>query len=412
MIELWMGFLALIVIAFGFLAIPYMTNVRRGSLVRESTNIDIYKAQLADLESDKQAEKIGAEEYESLSQEIKRNLLIDTEKQALVTDHDGGRWIIGVMALVLVVSSVMLYNKLGAENELAITNLLKKSSGQGYTEEDARSLLERLMVQSEKTPEDVEVWYLIGRLNFDFGQYDDAVIGFSNVIQNLPEESKDDQAVALAQLAQAQFFANDRKLDKATESLLLQALEINPRDNTSLGLLGVASYDRGEYLNAVRYWTRLLGLTPPNNPNSAAIQGGLEKAKSQLSQEELATFKAELKAKIKTSIQVTVSIDNSIKAKLPENADLFVLAKAEQGPPMPLAVQRIVVSQFPITVILDDSMAMMESLRMSEFDNVIITARISVNGVGNAKAGDLEGASGVISTKENKVNVLISKELK
>lgn len=412
MTELWMGFALLIVIALGFLAIPYIATLRRGSLVRESTNIDIYKGQLADLESDKHAQKIGPEEYESLSQEIKRNLLIDTEKHASATDHDGGRWIVGVMALILVVSSILLYNKLGAENELAIAGLLKKSAGEGYSKEDAQSLLERLMVQSEKTPEDVEVWYLIGRLNFDFGKYDDAVIGFSNVIQHLPDDAGKDQGVALAQLAQAQFFANDRKLDKATESLLLQALEINPRDNTSLGLLGVASYDREDYLNAVRYWTRLLGLMPPNNPNSAAIMGGLEKAKSQLTKAELATFKAELKANIKTSIEVNVDIDDAIKAILPKNADLFVLAKADQGPPMPLAVQRISVSDWPVTVTLDDSMAMMETLRMSGFENVIITARISKSGVGNAKPGDLEGVSGVISTKANKVEVLISKELK
>ena len=109
---------------------------------------------------------------------------------------------------------------------------------------------------------------------------------------------------------------------------------------------------------------------------------------------------------------MTVDIDDAIKAILPKNADLFVLAKADQGPPMPLAVQRISVSDWPVTVTLDDSMAMMETLRMSGFENVIITARISKSGVGNAKPGDLEGVSGVISTKANKVEVLISKELK
>lgn len=412
MIELWMGVALLVLIAFGFLALPYVMNIRRGDLVRESTNIEIYKSQLADLESDKTAGKIEDDEYQALSQEIKRNLLIDTDKMALTTDHEGGRWIIGVMALVLVVSSVLLYNKLGAENELAIAGLLKKSAGQGYNKQDAQDLLDRLVIQTEKTPEDVEVWYLVGRLNFDLEKYDAAVLGFSNVIQHLPEEAEDDKAVALAQLAQAMFFANDRRLDKATESLLLEALEINPRDNTSLGLLGVASYDREDYLNAVRYWTRLLALLPPNNPNGQAIQGGLSKAMGMLTEEQLATFNAEQEAKIKSRIQVTVNVSNEIRAKLPKDADLFVMAKANQGPPMPLAVQRLNVSQWPITVTLDDSMAMMETLRMSEFAEIIITARISKSGVGNATAGDLQGHSVVISSKDKKVDVTISEELK
>lgn len=411
MTELWIGIGLLTLIAIGFLAIPYVINVRRGDLVREHTNVEIYKSQLADLEADKTAERIGDEEYESLSQEIKRNLLIDTEKQTVATDHEGGRGIIAVLALVMVISSVVLYNNLGAENELAIAGLLKKSAGQGYTQEDATALLERLVIQTEKTPEDVEVWYLIGRLNFDLKNYDDAVMGFSNVIQHLPEDAEEDKAVALAQLAQAMFFANDRKLDAATESLLQDALKINPRDNTSLGLLGVASYDRGDFMNAVRYWTRLLRLLPPNNPNAMAIQGGLDKAKSELTAEQMTVLADEAKAAIKSSIQVTVDIDESMKAKLPNNADLFVLAKAEQGPPMPLAVQRLTVSSWPVTVTLDDSMAMMDTLRMSEFENIIITARISKSGVGNAKAGDLQGHSAVIRSNSRQTNVLIAEEI-
>ena len=412
MTEMWIGFAVLLVIAVGFLMIPFVIKLRGGDLVRESTNVEIYKAQLADLEADKQADKIGPDEYDSLSQEIKRNLLIDTDKNVAPTDHDGGRWIIGIMAMVLIGSSILLYNKLGAENELAIAGLLKKSAGQGYSKDDAQNLLDRLIVQTEKTPEDVEVWYLIGRLNFDLEKYDAAVLGFSKVIEHLPADAQDDQAVALAQLAQAQFFANDRKLDKATESLLLQALEINPRDNTSLGLLGVASYDRAEYLNAVRYWTRLLALIPPNNPNAQAIQGGLYKAMGLLTKDQLATFNKEQAEKIKSSIQVTVDISDDMKSKLPKNADLFVLAKAEQGPPMPLAVQRLNVADWPITVTLDDSMAMMDTLRMSEFQNIIITARISKSGVGNATAGDLQGVSTVISSKAKSVKIVIAEELK
>ena len=412
MTEMWIGFAVLLVIAVGFLMIPFVIKLRGGDLVRESTNVEIYKAQLADLEADKQAEKIGPDEYDSLSQEIKRNLLIDTDKNVAPTDHDGGRWIIGIMAVVLIGSSILLYNKLGAENELAIAGLLKKSAGQGYSKDDAKNLLDRLIVQTEKTPEDVEVWYLIGRLNFDLEKYDAAVLGFSKVIEHLPADAQDDQAVALAQLAQAQFFANDRKLDKATESLLLQALEINPRDNTSLGLLGVASYDRAEYLNAVRYWTRLLALIPPNNPNAQAIQGGLYKAMGLLTKDQLATFNKEQADKIKSSIQVTVDISDDMRSKLPKNADLFVLAKAEQGPPMPLAVQRLNVADWPITVTLDDSMAMMDTLRMSEFQNIIITARISKSGVGNATAGDLQGVSTVISSKAKSVKIVIAEELK
>lgn len=412
MTDMWMGFALLVVIAFAFLSIPMVFALRRGELVRETANIEIYKSQLADLEADKTAGRISEEDYESLSAEIKRNLLLDTEKSAQSTNHEGGKWLIVIAAVFTVIVSFSLYNHLGAENELAIKELLEKTASPNYKQEDAEELLERLYTQTEKTPEDVEMWYMIGRINFDLGKYPEAVMGFNSVIQHLPPEAKDDQAVALAQLAQAQFFANGRKLDKATESLLQQALEINPRDNTSLGLLGVAAYDSGNFLEAVRYWQRLLGLMAPNNPNAQAIRGGLEKAKSQLTKDELAILAAEKAASIKSRIEITVDLADSIKGKVPANSDLFILAKAEQGPPMPLAVQRIAVSNWPVKVTLDDSMAMMDTLKLSEYENIVITARISKNGVGNAKAGDLQGVSGVIKSTAKKTKVMINEELK
>jgi cytochrome c-type biogenesis protein CcmH len=414
MFELWIGVAVLLVIAIGFLAIPYLINLRGGSLVRENINVEIYKSQLADLETEKENDRVSDEDFAALTQEIKRNLLTDTEKQEAIkqkTDHEGGRWIVFVLAAIVFAGSILLYDKLGAENEVAIALLLNKNDQQGYSKEDAQKLLERLTVQSIKTPEDVEIWFLVGRLNFDLGNYYEAVLGYNNALQYLPDEAKQDQAVAMAQLAQAQFFANGRKLDKATESLLIDALKINPIDNTSLGLLGVASYERGEYLSAVRYWTRLMALMPPNNPNAIAIKGGLDKAKSQLTNAELETFESEQLLKIKSSIQVTVDISDEMKAKLPTQADLFVLAKAEQGPPMPLAVQRLTVSQWPITVTLDDSMAMMESLRMSQFERIIITARISKSGMGNSAEGDLEGNSVAMSSSAKQVSISIDLEV-
>jgi len=411
MSDIWMGASVLMLIAIGFVFIPYMVVMRRGDLVRESANVDIYKNQLHDLEQEKEYGRITEETYNSLVAEVKRNLLLDTEKQKNTTNHEGGKWIMPVMAVSIVISSVLLYNQLGSENEVEIASALKRSFQAGFEKQDALDLLERLDEQVEKTPKDVELWYLIGRLNFDVGNFNQAVVGFTGVLQNLAPEATQDKGVALAQLAQAQFFANGRKLDKATESLLQDALAINPRDNTSLGLLGVAAYESENYLAAVGYWQRLLKLMNPNNPNTSAITNGITKAKSLLSPEQLAQLEKEIADSIKARISITVDIADHLKAKLPKDADLFVLAKAQSGPPMPLAVQRLNVQTWPVTVMLDDSMAMMDSLRLSEFDNVVITARISKSGVGNAKAGDLEGNSGAVSSSISKVGVIISQEL-
>lgn len=408
MFDLWLGVAFLLVIALGFICMPLFMSLRGSELKRQASNVVIYKSQLEDLKADLESGRIEQAEYDSLSKEINLNLLVDTEEQKQVESNQSGNWIfIPSVALILVVS-IGLYMKLGAENELAITQMLQASNQSGFTREDAGKLIERLKVQTQDTPEDIEMWYLYGRLNFDLGQFDQAVVGFTQALQLLPIDAQQDQAVAMAQLAQAQFFANDRRLDAATESLLKDVLAINPNDETSLGLLGVASYDSGRYVDAVNYWQRLVSMMPASNPNVAAIQGGINKALEKMTPADRKAIEEKQKAMKPAVISITVDLADSIKGYVPESADVFVLAKAQQGPPMPLAVQRLTVKEWPITVVLDDSMAMMPALRLSHYDNVVITARISKSGVGNVQAGDIQGVSPAISSQTKSINVTIN----
>lgn len=412
MFELWLGFAFLLVIALVFLCMPLFMSLRGSELKRQASNVVIYKSQLEDLKNDLESGRIEQAEFDSLSKEINLNLLVDTEETTQVQSNKTGNWIFIPSVVILLVVSIGLYVKLGAENELAITQMLQASNQAGFTREDAIELIERLQVQIQQTPEDIEMWYLYGRLNFDMGNFDQAVVGFTQSLQLLPIDAKQDQAVAMAQLAQAQFFANERRLDAATESLLRDVLAINPNDETSLGLLGVASYDSGRYVDAVNYWQRLVNMMPVSNPNAAAIQGGINKALEKMTPAERKAIEDKQKSIQPAVISVTVDVADSIKQQVPKSADVFVLAKAEQGPPMPLAVQRLTVTEWPVTVVLDDSMAMMPALRLSQYENVVITARISKGGVGNAQAGDIQGMSAVISGQSESVNVVINEIVK
>lgn len=413
MINLWLGFALLSVLAILFLVLPRFINIRGGDVERQQSNIDIYKSQLNEVAAEHAAGNMSDESFAEISMEIKRNLLIDTEQGDLQENNTSARpstLLIAVCSVLIVVGSGLLYNQLGASNDLAITELLRVSTTSEYKRENAVELVERLNVQVIKTPEDVEAWYLIGRINFELGQYDEAVLGFSSVLQHLPEEAKEDQAAAMAQLAQAQFFANDRKLDKATESLLLATLELNPDESTALGLLGVSAYDKRDYPLAVKYWQKLLSFMAPNNPNAMAITGGIDKAISQMDAQQKQQYEQDLLTATQAgaSIVVTVDVSEDMRKQLPKNADLFVLAKAKSGPPMPLAVKRLNTSSWPITVTLDDSLAMMPSLKLSNFNEIIITARISKSGVGNAKAGDLQGDTGAMAVSATSAKVIIN----
>jgi len=413
MSSLWLGVGLLLAVALVFIFIPFVLRLSRGELIREQSNVDIYKSQLEELEIEKNSGRVSDTDYAALMVEIKRNMLTDTTNAGVQSESEkSGRWMAPLLAVIMVVSCVLLYDHLGFENEVAIRDLLQRSNTVAFSNEDSQELLERLNDKTQKYPKDVESWYLVGRIQFELGNYKEAVKGFNGVLINLPSDAKEDQAVAMAQLAQAQFFANDRNLNAATKSLLEATLEINPQETTALGLLGVAAFDQKDFLNAIKYWQRLLGLMPPTNPNAVAIQGGIDKAMSQLTPVQRETLQVNMAAKPSASIIVTVDLADSIRGQVPEQADLFILAKAETGPPMPLAVKRLTNNTWPVTVVLDDSMAMMPALKMSNFEKVIITARISKSGVGNTKPGDIQGDSGVIEVSAKKAQVLIDEIVK
>jgi hypothetical protein len=70
---------------------------------------------------------------------------------------------------------------------------------------------------------------------------------------------------------------------------------------------------------------------------------------------------------------------------------VFIYAQALSGPKMPLAIVRKQVSELPLTVNLTDAMAMMPTMKLSNFEQVKLLARISKSGDAMQQPGDLIG---------------------
>ena len=86
----------------------------------------------------------------------------------------------------------------------------------------------------------------------------------------------------LASGLQAQYFAGDRQWSEQLQALTDEALQADPQELTSLGLLGIAAYEEGRYQDAVRFWEQLVAALPENDPSREAIRGGIERARQQV----------------------------------------------------------------------------------------------------------------------------------
>jgi cytochrome c-type biogenesis protein CcmH len=100
-----------------------------------------------------------------------------------------------------------------------------------------------------------------------------------------------------------------------------------------------------------------------------------------------------------TAIQVQVSLDPALKDKAAADDTVFIFARAVQGPRMPLAIVRKRVADLPVSVTLDDSLAMSPAMVLSKFSQVLVGARVSKTGQAMPASGDLQGQVSPVDTQ-------------
>ena len=193
----------------------------------------------------------------------------------------------------------------------------------------------------------------------------------------------------------------------------------------------MAAQQRGDSRTAVAAWEKLLPQVAGDPRSSQQLQQMIAEARAQIGagqETPLATERTEEAAESATSsteagpaIEVTVSIGSQMVAQLENElgADaapatpVFIYARATQGPPMPLAVVRKTLADLPLTVRLDDSMAMMPNLTLSSFASagVTIGARVSLAGNPIAQPGDAYGEQADLEVSDEAAITAVSIEI-
>ncbi len=111
------------------------------------------------------------------------------------------------------------------------------------------------------------------------------------------------------------------------------------------------------------------------------------------------------------AISGTVSLSPELKGKVKQTDVVYILARATQGPRMPIAVFRKHVKDLPLKFVLDDSMAMRPQAKISDFDQVKVAARISMSGGAITRPGDFEGVSAAVKPGTSGLEIVIDTEV-
>ncbi|MBH3340879.1 c-type cytochrome biogenesis protein CcmI [Pseudomonas mendocina] len=394
MIDFWLPAGLLLLTALAFLLIPVL-RIRKLQAEEDRTalNVTLYQERLQELEAQRQAGVLDDAQMQAGRAEAARELLDDTEGVQRRSGVLGGK-IPLVSALLVPVLGVALYLHWGALDQVEQTRQMAAMKPQSIEEMTAR--LEQTVKQQ---PDSAEGWYFLGRTYMAQERAGDAAKAFERAVEiagRAPE--------LLGQWAQALYFAEGKQWNEQLQALTDEALKADPEEVTSLGLLGIAAYESQRYADAVRYWERLVAVLPEQDPSRAAIAGGIERARQQMGEGEQPSAAAEPSAKVH-ALEVSVSLSPEVQQNVQPDDAVFVFARALSGPPMPLAAKRLKVSDLPVQISLSDVDAMMPELKMSQFDQVQLVARVSR--AGNATQGEWSGQTGPVASTARDVQTLL-----
>jgi hypothetical protein len=147
-------------------------------------------------------------------------------------------------------------------------------------------------------------------------------------------------------------------------------------------------------------------------PQNVASRGGQDSSMPNLAEVASQIPALDATPGAEAEISGTVAIDRRLAGRIGRDATLFIYAKAVDSPGPPLAVVRLTASSWPVSFRLDDSMAMIPARRLSQFQKVVVEARISRSGQATPVAGDLYVTSDVLTPGAGrKLALVINQEI-
>ena len=377
-----------------------------------SLSIGVLREQVLELEQEYKAGRLGAEQYEQERAELEIRALEDARPEARSSSWDGRRsrlaMLLGTGISVAVVGT---YALLGSPQALA-PGKPEQAAGQAphaLSQQQIVSMVERLSERLQDNPGDGPGWQMLARSYGVLGRYAESAAAYGRAVNLLPPDAQ-----LLADFADTLAMMQGRRLQGEPEKVVRQALQVDPRNVKALALSGTISFERKDYGVAIGEWRKILAAVPEDSSVASSIRASIADAEKKMgnagSQDAKSTPAAVAPAT--TKVSGSVLLDPALREKVGADDVVFVFAHAVNGPRMPLAILRKRVADLPFEFSLDDSMAMAPNFRLSQFDKVVVGARVSKSGDALPRSGDFEGTSVQIAPGAGGVKISIRSVVK
>ena len=391
MTVFWLLIGLLILIALAILLPPLWRQRTVAAADMDSRNIAIAKTRLAELQAQLATGALTEEQYQEQRAELELALVDDLDIATGNAAPAQGRWIATVLAILLPLVALSFYGGLGTYQAVEPTpEMLGSTQNAVPNIEEMKKMVEKLAERMKTHADDAEGWTMLGKSYKYLQQFPKAADAFGKAYALLGEQSE-----IMLLYADALAFANNEQMDGKPAELVFKVLAREPDNVTALWYGGMAKAQTGEAAEGVKLWRKLLMLLPPNSQAQQEVQTLLSKLEASVPGGVPASAPEKAAASASTAavaLTINVSLAPELQSAVVANDTVFVYAQAISGPKMPLAIVRKQVSDLPLTVILTDAQAMMPAMKLSNFADVKLLARVSKSGEAITQAGDLLGS--------------------
>jgi len=416
MTVFWISAIALSLFTLWMLWRPLKANSALKMESIQSRNIAIAQERALEIDSAFESGDLSADDRDQAKQDLELALADELADSAELKDQfsQTPKASTFLILLLIPVLAFSMYNYTSNYDPNATAFSGQAQNGEAPSFEE---LIARIEEAVKANPEDEQGLYLLAQSYAQFGRYEESAERFKQLLA-LTGPNPD----VLVGYVDSRAMAADQTFTRELADMLTQAIELDPQHVSALWLGGLAEQQLGDSEKALRRWLVLRPLLAENAEASQELEVLISEARTDLgprADEVIAAFEKLNPAAVKggtatsASLTVTVSLSPELQAEVSESDSVFIFAKAKTGPPMPLAASRQTVSALPITVTLDDSMAMLPQMKLSKFAEVVVGARISKSGQAISQPGDLESELIISSnTNPDTIEVVITKRRK
>lgn len=414
-------------ITFVLLIVAFPWLRRKNHAQQDSlSNTQIVKQRLAELEREVQEGLISEHDKRQAVDELKLALVDESAFQSKRTGTATLPLLVGgIVALTcgaVVYSQVNQMSRVIKASEAVealpeLSQQLASGNASNLTQQDIASLTLAIRQRLRTQPEDDTGWMYLGRLFLSIGQEVQAIEAIDRAVELAPENTT--HRITLAQALMATGDVNN--LSRA-QTLLLGLLKDNPQNDNLALMMAVVSAQLGDLDNTRQFFAQVKDKLPSDSDMAKRLMARIDVLARQAG--EIATAQVGESTELEntdegttddiTGFSVTVDLSDEAQKSAPKEGFLIVFAQdgASQNR-MPAAVVKMPIQGFPLTVNLTTENAMMPQFTLAALSQVILTARLSLDGDVTVSSGEWQGS--VESTVEkgqlSPIRITINKEL-